>query len=583
MCQRAGTLLSLNSSGEYWFDSARTIYTVDATSGGTITYVTTPSAWASGVNHTGASANVIPHPFQISSGGSGCGVSVGTDAFGRHTITLPVATRHIRNAGQTTAVLSDEDPLYNEQLELPEVLNGLPVDEVIPSRFLYLKNLSTGEAYLDATYYYASQTVVMIGGVDLSTEAGRPDDFVIVTVGSDLTTAVDDLRNKMGYHDHSGRYGATPIKAEDIVGWTGVAGNSGRFVKSDMDGNYAPQYLHRDGFRLAETDANDKNIMRGDLVIGSSSGAPGSYYSLTGNSFALYFGTNSGPAIYKKSIGDLHLINGQRDVHVQSSNDNVVLEAGDEIWKIGGTFAETGYVNTALHFTGGALNTGYLVGGNSGHYNSPKAAVIAEGLAVGPYTSSAVSTGNDLDLWEMQVDGVGPGDFSTYYFASPSPNPSSTGWRVPRIGILHYAQEDIGFAGYDSSGSLTATLADVRYWQAAIPLPAYLNDPADCPNASGGDVILDAMVAVKRNGNARWHKDGAIGFDAAGNVARQDIGVYWTGSDVVIRIAADDGADASAIQLFDAVSQGLSELLISVKLTLVVASHAHSGMGLTFS
>ena len=586
--QSASTVLTMNGTGEYHLDGRGNIFTYDATSGGTITYTTTPSAWAYGASHAGASPNVIPHPYQIDNTATsprGCIVSATRDALGRHTVQLPLYTHHIRNAEQTSSVLSVADPINGQQYVLPEVLDGMTAGDTIPSQFIYLKNYTTGEVYDDATYYYSTTDTYLVGGVDLTTEVARGDDFLTVTVGTNITTVLDDLRNKMGYHDHSGTFGDSPVSAEDIIGWTEVAGNSGRFTISDIPGNYAPQYLHRDGFKLSESDPNDNNIMRGDLVIGSSSGAPGSYYSLTGNSFALYFGTNGGPVIYKDTINDLQILNTNRDIDI-TANDDIHLVAGEDVNIEGGLVMESGYINNSLHSTYGISNTGLLLSGSAGHFNGRRAAVAAEGIAAGPYAGGAVSTGNELDLWEIQVDGTGGGtaayDYATVHLGTPSQYPTQLGWKVPRIHFLHYAQQNVIFTGRDISGAASFTPADIVFWQESFPWPDYINN--DVVNASGGSMILSVQVAVKPSTTTdEWFMNGSMGQRSGGGYDRhQTVGVTWKNNNLYINIGANN-AEYPTVTEFDASDNSIYEMPVDVKIFAVVASNAHSSQGLTFS
>ena len=291
----AGLPTGVTSTGIY-HRSGSTFYTFDATSGGTITYTLTPSLWGSGPNYTGGTFNVIPDLNQLEAGGDGCIVSPTLDGDGRHTITLPVCTHLSSSRDGLQIALSDSDPFYNEQIILPRVLvDNYASEEVIPAGFMYLRNWTTGEVYDDAIYYYSAEDTVLISGVNLEDEVAAGDLFVLVTVGTDICTSIDDLRQKMAYHSHDRTFGENAIDAEDIVGWTKEEGASGPFVKSVMPGNYAPQYLHRDGFDSGDDGLNDNNIMRGDLYIGADGAAAGGHAAANGASYRLRFmGTAAG-------------------------------------------------------------------------------------------------------------------------------------------------------------------------------------------------------------------------------------------------------------------------------------------------
>lgn len=285
---------TVNSAGDFYRDGS-TIYTFIPTAGDQITYTLTPSTWGSGPNYTGATFNVIPDLNQLEAGGLGCNVSGGVDAEGRHTVTLPLCTHLASDITGAQIALTNQDPLYSEQLLLPRVLTeNYSSLEVIPAGFLFLKNWTTGEVYDDAVYYYSTSSVILIGGVDLADEVTAGDLFCIFTVGTDITTTIDDLRQKMAYHTHDRSRGEAAVEAESLVGWTKEAGGSGQFIKSEIPGNYAPQYLHRDGYDSGGTTdegMNDENIMRGDLGLGAEGASAGGYTD-TGtpaDSYALRF------------------------------------------------------------------------------------------------------------------------------------------------------------------------------------------------------------------------------------------------------------------------------------------------------
>jgi hypothetical protein len=291
--------------------SGSTIYTFDATAGDTITYTLTPSVWGSGPNYTGGTFNVIPDLNQLEAGGDGC-VAV-LDGDGRYSITLPLCTHLSSNIGGTVIALTAADPLYNEQLILPRVLvDNYVSDEVIPGGFLYLRNWTTGEVYDDATYYYSANDTIIVGGIDLDDAIADGDLLAIVTVGTDITTTLDDLRQKFAYHKHDRSRGEMAIEAEDIVGWTKEPGASGIFTKSVMPGNYAPQYLHRDGFESSEDGLNDNNIMRGDLGLGAAFSDPGDFTDTTSGRVSqslLFFGGTGGDtaSIRRGATGNLEI------------------------------------------------------------------------------------------------------------------------------------------------------------------------------------------------------------------------------------------------------------------------------------
>ena len=330
----------LVSSGDYHVSDDGVVYVADETTGGTVTYITDPSTYAGGFAYAGSSFNAIPGPNQLEAGGNGLSFSA-PDSNGRRTATLPLATHAQSDINGTSTSLDDEDPIYNQQLELPEVLGSLTAGDEIPAGFLYIKNYTTGEIYDSATYYYNDQSSVIIGGVDLTDDITAGHKFYVVTVGTNITTSIDDIRQKM-FHSHSREFGEPFIDAEHLVGWTKYAGNSGHFTKSEIPGNFAPQYLHRDGYRAGfdDANANDANVMRGDLVIGLAGGSPGNYLG-SGESHKLIFG-GVGIAqaeIYRDSSNDFWVRTGVSgsDLKLGSKNSTEFRGIGSEIDVVLGT------------------------------------------------------------------------------------------------------------------------------------------------------------------------------------------------------------------------------------------------------
>jgi hypothetical protein len=278
----------LDGTGDYYIDDFGKVYTVDETNGGTVTYTYDPTAHAGGNSYQDSSFNVIPDVNQLETG-SGCSVGA-LDANGRRPITLPIATHHHYNQSGTSVELTVADPAYLQQLYLPKVLvDNWSSEEEIPGGFLYVKNYTKNKIYKNATYYYNSSTSVLIGGEDITDDVDAGDVFCIITVGTDITTAIDDLRRKLR-HSHDRSFGESLVPVEALSGILSAAGNSGVFVPSEIPGNFFPQYLHRDGYNSTlDSNKNDNNILRGDLALGVSTGSAGSYGNLAGPSFKLKF------------------------------------------------------------------------------------------------------------------------------------------------------------------------------------------------------------------------------------------------------------------------------------------------------
>jgi len=279
-------------AGGYYVDGdgrVSTAQATDASDPGTVTYKIDPESWFGGPSYMGGRFNVMPGPNQLSAGGAGCAIGA-LDGQNRRPVTLPTVTHSQMNESMDSVTLDATDPNFGEQLVLPAVITGYTVGDVIPSGFLLLKNWTTGEVYDTATYYYNGEKSVLIGGVDITAEVLRGDDFAIVTVGTDITTSVDDLRRKMR-HAHDRTFGEPLVPAASLTDWTaGPWGARGGYVTSAIEANYAPQYLNRYGYQSGENLFNDYNCMRGDLLIGQYPVSVGEDGQIPGK----YVGTTSG-------------------------------------------------------------------------------------------------------------------------------------------------------------------------------------------------------------------------------------------------------------------------------------------------
>jgi hypothetical protein len=298
-----------------------------------------PNKWNGGKNYAQAKFNVIPDPNQLTAGGDGCAIGALTPQS-RYPVTLPICTHQQSNLAITSVVLNTADINYSQQLELPVVLvNNFTSGDSIPSGFLYLKNWTTNEMYEDATYFYDTESSIEVGNVDLSDAIASGDKFCIVTVGTDITTSIDDLRNKM-FHNHDRTHGEPFVVAEGIAGQVAQEGESGPFTYSNRPGNYFPQYLHRDGYTdTYDNNINARNAMRGDIMFGLSPATLGAYLGSTGETYGLRFGGISNEArIYRNSDDDLQFTTGSSARAHKFTGGRVVSTvgfAGDEVGLIG--------------------------------------------------------------------------------------------------------------------------------------------------------------------------------------------------------------------------------------------------------
>lgn len=303
--RRATPVQMVLSGGEYCVTSDGKVYSAVASQGGTVTYNTTAQGWAGGSSYPNAAFNTLPDPNQLNSAGDG--VTVGTlTGDGRYPLTLPLCTHQQWAQGQVADELDARDYNYNEQLLLPPVLvDNFSAGDRIPDGFLYLKNWSTGETYDLGEYYYNSSTVVEVGNVDLTAELARGDVFYIITVGTDITTSIDDLRRKL-MEPNPRTWGGPFLDIAALANITAAPGASGGFTGSENESNFAPQYLHRDGYRTGIDEyLNDGNIMRGNLVLGYDGADAGEHVNPSGSlldSYSLYFGSPAAATARKASI-----------------------------------------------------------------------------------------------------------------------------------------------------------------------------------------------------------------------------------------------------------------------------------------
>lgn len=327
------TSANLNAAGEYVLDTSKgMVSTFSATAGGTVTYNINPLLWGGGANYPGARFNIIPDPNQTQTGAYE--LTITGPVAGKYTVTLPIISHQQSNVDGDSVTLTAEDVNYDAQLKLPKVLeDNFSAGETIPEGFLYLRNNTTNEVYEDATYEYTSATAFKISNVDLDDAIAAGDEFCVITVGTDITSSIDDLRTKLFTSKHDRSWGEPGIPASSIVETTAVAGTSGMFGPSEIPGNYFPQYLHRDGARLTFDDGNgnDYNGMRGDLLIGKyqATASPGNYYG-TGESFRIRFGTlaSDAPNIYRDSNNDLILEAAGASDRVRVQSAELIPEQG---------------------------------------------------------------------------------------------------------------------------------------------------------------------------------------------------------------------------------------------------------------
>ena len=344
------SLQLIEADGDYHVTRDGNVYTHKAISSGlTATYTVDPTAWASGASYSQSRFNVIPDPNQISAGSIQQVTVTAAAADGLHVVQLPLVTHQQTDKSGTTASLSDAQDLnHNVQAKLPFTLTeNLSVGQTIPAGFVYLKNVTKNEVYTDATYIYNDEDTFQVGGVDLDASITAGDKFQVLTIGTDITSAILDLQYKLFNHTHDRSFGESKVKADDLADVYEKPGESGVFLPSSMDGNHFAQYLHRDGYRpSAETTVvNDDNALRGNLVFGLTGGSPGKYvlgaHSVTSapgaaDTFGICFGGNGGSTNYPDNTygpviyGEGNVFDAEQiDLKIKSKSGSGTLDAGN--------------------------------------------------------------------------------------------------------------------------------------------------------------------------------------------------------------------------------------------------------------
>jgi len=602
----------LDAAGDYFVDAEGRVFTTlitDAVSPGTVTYTVNADSFHGGPSYLGSRFNVMPDPNQLSAGGSGCTVGA-ADAQGRRAITLPTVTHQQMNATRSAVALGTADPNYNSALTLPlAITEAYSVGEVLPSGFLLLKNWTTGESYDLAEYTYNGPTSVLIGLVDITVEVDRGDSFVIVTVGTDLTTSVDDLRRK-SRHAHDRSFGEPLVPAAAIGDWTaGPWGARGSFTASEIDSNYAPQYLHRYGYSSGENDWNDQNAMRGHLLMGRSNQSPGNYVDVNGTSYSIYWGSLAGPRLYNVSdtlngtSGGWDLVATDSSFSIKSEGGDLILTStSDDILVKGGLrldlLAGDPYV-TADH-----INDAGMFNNAAGNMDFGYSAVGSDSLITGPMASYYTTS---LSLWAIDENGSTSSSSDgtgTKHYATTQNNGAevgNAGWKVPAFQVLHYAQQDLDFAAFDNTdsdgGGSGVTYTNTVCWAATITLPTYLFD--QFADEMGAHAIIGYTVMVKSfHTGETWHSLGGAARLGQGTIDPFKIGGERVSSNLIGDASSAAGnkikimiaANGNTEQHFhktrwmtsrgDSVGDVAADVGIDVKVTLLVAAPTNSVVGL---
>jgi hypothetical protein len=298
-----------------------------------VTYITRPTEYAGGPNYLGARFNVLPDPNQV----EGIVVTLNTDNSGNvsYSLTMPLVINQQSDHAGLMTILGDGDFNKNKVLSLPEWYIRLSDGEAIPEYLLYLKNYDTYESYTDAVYTKVSDTEILVTGINLGGDQDCVDgyDFRLITVGTDITTSIDDLRNKTFLHKHDGSFGEPRIDIKNIVGFYEKAAPSGAYYPSSTEWNPISNLLHRDGWVKDSDTVNGDNAMRGPLMMALQSFDPLANRVVTGSgtSEAIYFGEEnkkiSSTGSYLSIMAESTELNTGRGIFISSYGDTAPEDA----------------------------------------------------------------------------------------------------------------------------------------------------------------------------------------------------------------------------------------------------------------
>jgi hypothetical protein len=250
-----------------------------------VSYGTATDDIEGGINYLNAGWNVIPDPNQNSKikflDGSlpqalnGDGVIALAEVSSGYDYVINLTDYKIESQQSGAVNLRDSEiqslnDEYNQDkdFELPSWYeNKFRTDEnsgeiiALPEGLIYLKDLTSKEIYLTASYGYLSSKEIYIKDANLCED----HEFCLILTGTDITTSIDDLRNKMFNHRHDGSFGEPFIRIQDLVGKFVTS----EFGPSSIPGNEFPMYLHRKGYQVDENVLNGNNAMLGDIFMGN--------------------------------------------------------------------------------------------------------------------------------------------------------------------------------------------------------------------------------------------------------------------------------------------------------------------------
>jgi hypothetical protein len=272
-----------------------------------------------GPNYVDAEFNVIPDPNTPANDPT-YSLTIVEEFDGSYTVALPtVGYQQSKLSDLADSNIDSAEPNNAAQIKLPKWMQDLGVlynGSTLPEGTIYIKDRTTGESFIDAQYIYLSDTEVKVSGVELCLDEDH--DFCLIVSGTDITTTLDDLRNKVFMHKHDGSFGESRISIYDLKDVFKYAPPSGAYKESELTWNAFPQYLHRDGWQEGEDSFNGENAMRGPLMMGI----------LEDESYPIYFGSISN---YIKAAGSKLLVESiDGEIEIKSA-ENAIRLNGNEV------------------------------------------------------------------------------------------------------------------------------------------------------------------------------------------------------------------------------------------------------------
>lgn len=267
-----------NTSQYMLVDGRKVVFSSPLQENKEATYITSPSLYNGGPNYPDARFNVYPDPNQP----EGLSVEYRLENSGNtptYTIDIgSITSQQISLSSEEDVLLTNSDLNFGLAQKLPKWIDDLEDGSPIPKYALYLKNYTTNEAYTTATYTKVDSNTILMSDISIGNQACIDGfDLRLVTVGTDITTSIDDLRNKMFLHKHDGSFGEPLVEIQNLAGIYKTEAPSGVYGPSQDDEawNVLPAYLHRDGWSTDfSEDVNGQNAMRGPLMMGSTSFDP---------------------------------------------------------------------------------------------------------------------------------------------------------------------------------------------------------------------------------------------------------------------------------------------------------------------